>query len=277
MDFNSIPFFPQNNNHYLTSELDDPLERHFQKNLYDLFPEDVNVLSNLFNYCFSEKIIEDPINDNFPWFLDTGSFNTEKKSENKKRGQKTSKKQRYGIHGKEKFDNLLTKIQVHYFTFLIDFCNDALKKEFQISKDSFKYINNKFKTNVSFKHISNLMNLSIKEILNMEMAKKYKRFKKSNNMDLLEKIESKSKFLSELFQKNYLELFYIYYNNERPLEKMMFGNEEIILSKKTKSFYYLLEKEKNKDLRQKLIATAKSVYFGANENYGNKFSTTIIH
>ena len=250
MDFNSIPFFPQNNNHYLTSELDDPLERLFQKNLYDLFPEDVNVLSNLFNCCFSEKIIEDPINDNFPWFLDTGSFNTEKKSENKKRGQKT---------------------------FLIDFCNDALKKEFQISKDSFKYINNKFKTNVSFKHISNLMNLSIKEILNMEMAKKYKRFKKSNNMDLLEKIESKSKFLSELFQKNYLELFYIYYNNERPLEKMMFGNEEIILSKKTKSFYYLLEKEKNKDLRQKLITTAKSVYFGANENYGNKFSTTIIH
>ena len=64
MDFNSIPFFPQNNNHYLTSELDDPLERLFQKNLYDLFPEDVNVLSNLSNCSFSEKIIEDPINDN---------------------------------------------------------------------------------------------------------------------------------------------------------------------------------------------------------------------
>ena len=44
----------------------------------------------------------------------------------------------------------------------------------------------------------------------------------------------------------------------------MFGNEEIILSKKTKSFYYLLEKGKNKDLKQELITTAKIVYFGGN-------------
>ena len=121
------------------------------------------------------------------------------------------------------------------------------------------------------------MKLPIKEILKIEMAKKYKRFNKSNNIDLLEKIESKSTFLSELFQKNYLELFYLYYNNETPLEKIMFGNEEIILSKKTKSFYYLLEKGKNKDLRQELITTAKIVYFGGNENFGSKFSTTIIY
>ena len=68
----------------------------------------------------------------------------------------------------------------------------------------------------------------------------------------------------EQWLKNYLELFYIYYNNERPLEKIMFRNEEIILSKKTKSFYYLLEKGKNKDLKQELITTAKIVYFGGN-------------
>ena len=269
MNSNSIPFIHQNYNPFLIREEDDLLEKLYSNNLNYLFTK---------NYIdtFNLSTDENPVNDNIPWSFDKVSFNI-KEVENKKRGQKTTKKQRYGIHGKEKFDNLLTKIQVHYFTFLIDFCNDALKKEFQISKDSFKYINNKFKTNVSYGHISHLMKLPIKEILKIEMAKKYKRFNKSNNIDLLEKIESKSTFLSELFQKNYLELFYLYYNNETPLEKIMFGNEEIILSKKTKSFYYLLEKGKNKDLRQELITTAKIVYFGGNENFGSKFSTTIIY
>ena len=33
------------------------------------------------------------------------------------------------IHGKFSFDNIQRKIQVHFLTFLINFCNDALKSE----------------------------------------------------------------------------------------------------------------------------------------------------
>lgn len=51
----------------------------------------------------------------------------------------------------------------------------------------------------------------------------------------------------------------------------MFENEEIILSKKTRSFYYLLEKYKN--LKKNLINTAEIVYFDGKENYEGPFST----
>ena len=49
-------------------------------------------------------------------------------------------------------------------------------------------------------------------------------------------------WLDKLFEMNYLELFKYYYNNGKPLNKIVFENKGIILSSKTKSFYYLLEK-----------------------------------
>ena len=57
---------------------------------------------------------------------------------------------------------------------------------------------------------------------------------------------------------NLTKLFNYYYNKEKPVNKIIFENKEIILSSKTKSFYFLLRKYK--DLREKLIDTAKFVY-----------------
>ena len=69
---------------------------------------------------------------------------------------------------------------------------------------------------------------------------------------------------------NYLELFKYYYNKKEPLTKKMFKGKEIILSSKTKSFYYLLEK--NKDLRTNLINTVNSIYFNGNEKESTLFT-----
>ena len=49
------------------------------------------------------------------------------------------------VHDRTKFDNLLTKIQVHFLSFVIAFCNAAFNKEYKCSKDSFKNINYKNK------------------------------------------------------------------------------------------------------------------------------------
>ena len=46
----------------------------------------------------------------------------------------------------------------------------------------------------------------------MDISTKCKAHIKSHNRDLLEKIESSSPILSELFEMNYLELFMYYYN-----------------------------------------------------------------
>ena len=187
-----------------------------------------------------------------------------------KRGRKSLKMEnKKAIHGSNKFDNIQRKIQVHFLSFLINFCNDALKTEYTQFRHSFKQINYKSKTTVNFNHTSFLKKSSIKDLLNLEISEKYSKYNKFENKKLLDKIILKSKWLNDLFEMNYLKLFDYYYNKEEPLYKIIFENKEILLSSKTKSFYYLLEK--NQDLKQEIIDTAKLVYFNGNDGFDNPF------
>ena len=184
-----------------------------------------------------------------------------------KRGRQSTKKSKKDVHDSTKLDNLTRKIQIHFFSFVISFCNDAYKKVFKSSNKSFKNINQKNKETVNFDYTYGLRNLCIKDLLKMKISEKYTSYKEFYNEKLLKKIEYSSKWLDQLFQMNYLKLFSYYYNKGKPLDKIVFENEEIILSKKTKSFYYLLEKYKY--LRQHLINTVESVYFDGKEIYEN--------
>ena len=176
-----------------------------------------------------------------------------------KRGKKPYKanKNKRCIHEADSFDNLEIKIQVHFLTFLINFCNDALKTEYKHFHYTFKQINYRFKSNINHNHVVVLKKCNIKDILNFEISSKFRAFNRYENRNLLNKILS-SDWLDKLFQMNLTELFNYYYNKEKPINKIIFENKEIILSSKTKSFYFLLRKYK--DLREKLIDTAKFVY-----------------
>ena len=126
---------------------------------------------------------------------------------------------------------------------------------------------------MNFAYVSKLKKSSIKDLLNMEISEKYKTYNKYENQILLSKF--KGSWLDRLFQMNYLELFRYYYNNGQLLKKIVFENREIVLSPKTKSFYYLIEK--NKDLSQNIIDTVKSVYFDDDYYSGKYFSIKTIH
>ena len=108
----------------------------------------------------------------------------------------------------------------------------------------------------------------------MEISSKYKRYEKNANQKLISKFENS--WIDRLFQMDYLDLFKLYYNNLKPLNKLIFEDKKIILSPKTKSFYYLLETSKNKNLRKNLIETTKSVYLNDNESNRHPFETPII-
>ena len=181
-----------------------------------------------------------------------------------KRGRYCYKENKHGVHGSDSFDNIERKIQVHFLTFLINFCNDALKTEYEHSKYTFKQINYRDKARIIISYIQQLKYSNIKDILNLEISNKYKNYQRNANKDLLNKVES-SDWLDKLFQMNWIELFNYYYNNEKPLNKIIFENKEIFLSYETKSFYFLLKKYKN--LRQKIVGVAKNVYL----NDSNEF------
>ena len=153
---------------------------------------------------------------------------------------------------------------------IINFSNDALKAENNSNRYTFKQIDTRIKETINYKQICKLRESSIGDILQNDLSDKYKAYDKSENRKLFRKVVSSSEWLGELFKMNYLELFKYYYNKKEPLTKKMFKGKEIILSSKTKSFYYLLEK--NKDLRTNLINTVNSIYFNGNEKEPTLFT-----
>ena len=101
-------------------------------------------------------------------------------------------------------DNMMGRIQVHFLTFLINFCNDALKTEYKKPRYSFQKINYKDNTTVNFAYVSKLKNSLIKDLLNLKISDKCKNFCKDYNQKILPKIESA--WLIKLFSMNYLEI-----------------------------------------------------------------------
>ena len=196
-------------------------------------------------------------------------------------------------HGRDDFDNLQTKIQVHFINFLINLVNDAVKAEFnskdlidlvindpnnkkKSSHDFFRHINYQAKKRIDHDHIMKILQKPVKDIITEDISLKYKTL--NTNLDynkkLYEKLIEKSKWLADFLDLKYIDVFNKYYNNnEKPLDKIDFKEKTIKISSKTKSFYYLLEKNRTMDKLDKLmINLVKNVYLYEN-NKGNPFIT----
>ncbi len=163
-------------------------------------------------------------------------------------------------------DNMIGRIQVHFLIFLINFCNDALKTEYKHSLYHFFHINYINRACFRRNYFSKFTKSKIKDILNFEISPKYIRYDKSENKKLLEKIIPSSEWLNHLFEMNYLDLFKSYYNKEKPLNKIYFENKLIVFSPNTKSFYFLLKKYKDNELKQDIIDMAKKLYLNENDD-----------
>jgi hypothetical protein len=265
----NIPSVSSNANPFLNAQIDSLGESLYSKDSNEFLEEEINSVSysSILNLLIEIdlKAKENLHKNSTKQTPKKPTFIVNKIEKKTKRGKQSTTKRKKGVHDNTKLDNLIRKIQVHFLTFLVSFCSDAFKKEFKFSNESFKNINYGNKTTVNFDYIYELKNLCIKDLLKMKISKKFKRYNGFYNEELLERIEYSSQWLGKLFEMNYLKLFSYYYNEGRPLDKIVFENEEIILSKETKSFYYLLEKYKY--LRQNLINTVESVYFDGKESY----------
>ena len=178
----------------------------------------------------------------------------------KKRGRQT-KNMKKPQHLKTDSDNLQRKIQIHFFTFIVNLSNDAIKTVFG-SKTSynFKQIDYKCKILISQHNVNNLHKLAIKDILKMKISPKIKNYSEYINKDTLNIVCNLSTLLEDFFDIKYLDFFNdFYFNKEKEAYKAIFKGLEIPFSKKTKNFYQLLKKYENE--KTLLINSAKSVYF----------------
>ena len=188
---------------------------------------------------------------------------------NKKRGRKSMKKKKF--HLKSDFDNVLTKIQIHFLNFLINVSNDVLKATLTKNNLHFKHINYNFKKKITYEHIKYLKTVPIKVLLEKDISSKYRKYSKDFNSKILQQVIPSSKWLEEFFNMKYLSLFRIYYNNCKPLKQINFNGKNINLSLNTKSFYNLLKKNRIKLMRAKIISTVQDAYFDGYKNMDAKF------
>lgn len=248
-------------NGFNLNDFSDTLSNSFNSMGREMTIEDFkNVFKEKTLHLTTENIIDNP--NQSKNYIKKLSGNYFMLSERKKRGRK-AKGENSKIHSKEDFDNLLTKTQVHFLSFLINVSNDALMTEFNGNVScSFKKLPYKIKKKVNYNFFLQLKSSKIKDILEMDISEKYKRHNKNINKETLEEVCNKSKWLKEFFNMKYIKLFNYYYNNIKPLKILNFGGKNINLSDRTKSYYYLLAK--NEASKIQLINTLKSAYFTGN-------------
>ena len=177
-------------------------------------------------------------------------------------------------HKRSAFDNIQTKIQVHFINFLIDFANDAIYTEFKETKPFFDKINYEDKKKVKFDYLQKLFLSPINQIITSDVSTKYKKdFDSNHNRIVYEKLTKESPWLKSFLDIIYIDMFEKYYNNKEPLKSYFFDGKNICLSETTKSFYYLLKK--NKVIKNEIIDTAEKVYLNR-KNEKNPFKINKI-
>ena len=184
----------------------------------------------------------------------------------KKRGRTKTNDIIRKIHGKTDDDNVLTKLQTHFLKFLINVCNDIIEPYFKEEKHNkyFRQINYEIKKNITADHINALKSCKIKDIFKMEISKKYREYEKDNNIQvyyfLCDKANKNEKlrWIINFFEMNYLDFFENYYFIDKRRNYFSFQNNKINFSEKTKSFYNLLEKNRNNpEIQECLIRISK--------------------
>ena len=193
----------------------------------------------------------------------------------KKRGRKkppnniyNSNKPKRKIHCKTDDDNVLIKLQVHFLTFVINITNDIIDQYFQSKKYDiyFRQINYEDKKNITKPHISRLRDCSIKDILQMKITPKCRKYGEDYNKDnykfILKQIDKDKSlnWINNFFNMNYLDLFEKYYYTFDKKSNFIIQDQKINFSRKSKTFYDLLEKNSDDQEIQKCLIKISQSY-----------------
>ena len=241
----------ENENYYYFGEYDQ--ETNLNENYYEYY--------NTINQSNNDSILIDDNRMNYNnndsyYFLNFKNIKVFELRKRQKPGKKRndiiikSDKNPY-IHTKIKFDNILTKVQVSYVNFLVDFIN-ILLENFERKDLKFKYIDSKIKKNNKISNRQEIKGGSIGDILNNKISTKYTTWDPDTNIILLKNLKNEGLFeIMHILEQNFLFFFEkVYYKSLRKFNLKEFGlmDLEVVLPKKVKLFENLLMKNKN-DLR----------------------------
>lgn len=164
------------------------------------------------------------------------------------------------IHDKNKTDNLLRKIQVHYFSFIVSFLNNILK--ILNYKRKFLKLNYEYKSNINKNFIHSLKEKTLGQIICNKISNKYKYKEEDSNILLYNKIK-RNTIMKKVLEINYLKLFEIYYESKKRINLKEYGiDRDIVLTDKIKMYNDLLQNKKFNEIdRQKIEESIKKNFF----------------
>ena len=148
-------------------------------------------------------------------------------------------------HSKFSYDNILRKINVHFYSFLLNSTNNIL--EFMEINQEFKRINYKDKSKVNKKQFSILKDSNIGDVLSLGISPKFKTKPNELNKKVYEEIV-KNPVIKNLLNEKYFNLFQdIYYINKRNINMEKYGLKQIIhLPNKIEMYNEFIEKNRKK-------------------------------
>lgn len=151
------------------------------------------------------------------------------------------------LHSKNKFDNMLTKIQVGYINFLVNFTNIIIEK-FGRSDLKFKLIVSSLKKNNKIESRKKLKEGTIADVLKNEISSKYSKINKNNNFIVYEDlVKSGLTDVINVLKQKFLFFFEpVYFKSLRKFNLKDFGliDLQIELPKKILLYEDLLMKNK---------------------------------
>ena len=237
--FEKIPSFP--NNYQNEEEISDR-DLYFNNTKNKKVPSEIKFTVNQESYSSKNKSTD---------------YSKNKSTYSNKFGRKKKftffKVKNNQIHDKYCADNILRKVQIHYFNFIFSFVNAVLEK--LNIKQKFLNIKHKFKSNIKKGYIDSLKNEKIYQIISKQISTKYrKEIKNMNNKEIYEKVKDNN-ILGRIFNESYIDFFKkIYYKTKKEISLDEYGlDKDIILSKNIKTFEDLLNDIKSSDINKEYI------------------------
>ena len=165
---------------------------------------------------------------------------------------------------KFKRDNILSKNQVHFFSYIILFINCLLN--FYGIKKQFKQIDYNLKRNVNFDNFMDLRTKTLGDILCKDITKKFKKKENNYNYMLYQEIKGKKNpIINNFFEKNYLLFFQnFYYLNCKSINIKDFGNKDdvyINISGKVITFQDKIDSFGDKIYAETYKSNVEELYF----------------
>ena len=167
----------------------------------------------------------------------------------RKRGRKNNKEEPQ--HTEFKNDNKMSKIQVSYFSFLIEFINSIMK----LLNLNYYFIelNGKDKSKINQKYRDCLNKKTIKEIiLETPISGRFKKDQNFNAIQYDKLVKDGQSIIIDIMNKKFLFFFNIYFNNVKKINLSSFGLKslEVELPDSVKFFNDLLKKRKCGDFER---------------------------